>query len=92
MKKEVQLLKDFTDNFVNNTKVLNACVSQIKTLEDIKYHFTYLAELPSTQNQLQNRIALHQYLYSLEDLISVKMRFIEKHEKKRVSSTKHPTK
>jgi uncharacterized membrane protein YgaE (UPF0421/DUF939 family) len=80
--KEVKLLKDFTDNFVNNTKVLNTCESQIKKLENIKYHFTYVAVLPSTQNQLQNRIVLHQYLYSLEDLVSVKMRFIEEHEKK----------
>lgn len=90
-KKEVQLLKDFTDNFVNNTKVLNSCLSQIKTLEDIKYHFTYLAEMPSTHSQLQNRIALHQYLYALEDLISVKMRFIEKHEKKKVSVARQPS-
>jgi len=80
--KEVELLKDFTDNFVNNTKILNTCESQIKKLNDIKYHFTYTSELPPTQSQLQNRIALHQYLYSLEDLVSVKMRFIEKHEKK----------
>lgn len=89
---EVKLLKDFTDNFVNNTKVLDTCVDQIKILEGIKYHFTYLADLPSTLNQLQNRIALHQYLYSLEDLISVKMRFIEKHERKKESSTKQPAK
>lgn len=80
--KEVELLKDFTDHFVNNTKILNSCVSQIETLENIKRHFTYESELPVTHNQLQNRIALHQYLYSLEDLITVKMRFIEEHEKK----------
>lgn len=90
-KKEVQLLKDFTDNFVNNTKVLNSCLSQIKTLDDIKYHFTYLAEMPSTHSQLQNRIALHQYLYALEDLISVKMRFIEKHEKKKGTGARQPS-
>ena len=92
MDKEVKLLKDFTDNFVNNTKVLNTCESQMKILEGIKHHFTYVAELPSTQNQLQNRIALHQYLYSLEDLVSVKMRFIEIHEKKNESRSKHQTK
>ncbi len=80
--KEVELLKDFTDHFVNNTKVLNSCVFQIEMLENIKQHFTYESELPTTHNQLQNRIALHQYLYSLEDLITVKMRFIERHEKK----------
>lgn len=79
---EVKLLKDFTDNFVNNTKILNTCESQIKVLEEIKYHFTHVAELPPTHEQLQNRIALHQYLYSLEDLVSVKMRFIEKYEKR----------
>lgn len=79
---EVKMLKDFTDDFVNNTKVLNTCESQIARLEEIKYHFTHEAELPPTHKQLQNRIALHQYLYSLEDLVAVKMRFIEKYEKK----------
>lgn len=81
-KKEVELLKDFTDNFVNNTKILNSCESQMKTLEEIKYHFTNEAVLPPTLDQLQNRIALHQYLYSLQDLVSVKMRFMERYEKK----------
>jgi len=38
--------------------------------------------LPPTLAQLQNRIALHQYLYSLQDLVSVKMRFMERYEKK----------
>lgn len=80
--KEVELLKEFTDHFVNNTKVLNTCVSQIEMLESIKHHFTYESDLPSSHFQLQNRIALHQYLYSLEDLIAVKMRFIEKYENK----------
>lgn len=80
--KEVKLLKDFTDHFVNNTKIMNSCVSQIETLENIKHYFTYESEIPDTHHQLQNRIALHQYLYSLEDLVSVKMRFIEKYEKK----------
>jgi uncharacterized membrane protein YgaE (UPF0421/DUF939 family) len=80
--KEVVLLKDFTDHFVNNTKVMNSCVSQIETLENIKHYFTYESEIPITHHQLQNRIALHQYLYSLEDLVTVKMRFIEKYEKK----------
>lgn len=77
---EVQLLKDFTDHFVNNTKILNTCEFQMETLENIKYHFTHVADLPPTHNQLQNRIALHQYLYSLEGLVSVKMRFIERYE------------
>lgn len=81
-KKEVELLKDYTDNFVNNTKALNTCESQKKILEDIKHHFSHEAELPTTLSQLQNRIALHQYLYSLDDLVSVKMRFIERHEMK----------
>jgi hypothetical protein len=54
---------------------------QVEALEKIKQHFTYDADLPATYNQLQNRIALHQYLYGLDDLISVKMRFIETYEK-----------
>lgn len=79
---EVKLLKDFTDHFVNNTKVLNTCEFQMERLEEIRHHFTHEAELPTSQNQLQNRIGLHQYLYALEDLVTVKMRFIEKHERK----------
>ncbi len=80
---EVQLLKDFTDNFVNNTRILNTCESQMERLGDIKYHFTHIADLPPNHDQLQNRIALHQYLYSLEDLVKVKMRFIENYEKEK---------
>lgn len=78
---EVKLLKSFTDDFINNTKVLNTCESQMERLEEIKHHFTHIAELPPTRKQLQNRIALHQYLYALEDLVSVKVRFIRKYEK-----------
>lgn len=77
---EVKLLKDFTDNFVNNTKILNTCQSQMEMLEEINYYFTYESELPSTHLQLENRIALQQYLYSLKELVSAKMRFIENHE------------
>lgn len=81
---EVKLLKDFTDNFVNNTKILNTCQSQMKMLDEIYFYFTHESELPSTHQQLQNRIALHQYLYSLEELVSVKLRFIEKYENKEI--------
>ena len=80
---EVKLLKDFTDNFVNNTKILNTCQDQMNTLDEIYHHFTHQSELPSTHQQLKNRIALHQYLYSLEELVSAKVRFIEKHEKRK---------
>lgn len=80
---EVKLLKDFTDNFVNNTKILGTCQSQLEMLDEIYYHFTHDSELPSTHQQLENRIALHQYLYSLEDLVSVKLRFIQNHESKK---------
>jgi uncharacterized membrane protein YgaE (UPF0421/DUF939 family) len=79
--KEAIMLKDFTDNFINNTKVHNMCENQIEILEEIKHHFTYDAQIPLDHQQLQNRIALHQYLYSLEDLVKVKMRFIDKYEK-----------
>lgn len=79
---EVKLLKDFTDNFVNNTNILGTCQKQIKSLDEIYYYFTNESELPSSHDQLENRIALHQYLYSLEDLVRVKLRFIENHEKK----------
>ncbi|SCZ78831.1 aromatic acid exporter family protein [Acidaminobacter hydrogenoformans] len=78
---EVDLLKGFTDNFVNNTRAVNTCSFQLERLNEIKHHFTFEAELPENNRHLQNRIALHQYLYSLEELVSIKMRFIEKHEK-----------
>lgn len=80
-KKEVSLLKDFTDNLLNNTKELETCEAQTKKIDEIKYHFTNEAVLPPTLAQLQNRIALHQYLYSLQDLVLVKKRFIERYEK-----------
>lgn len=78
---EVEMLKNFTDNFVNNTKAIGTCSDQLERLYEIKHHFTFEAELPENNRHLQNRIALHQYLYSLEELVSIKMRFIEKHEK-----------
>ena len=81
-KTEVTLLKDFTDSFVNNTRIFNTCQLQMERLDEIKYHFTYIAELPTTKTQLQNRIALHQYLYGLVNLVELKMHFIENHEKK----------
>lgn len=74
---EVEMLKAFTDDFVNNTKVVDTCTQQLEQLEQIKHHFTHEAELPSDNRHLQNRIALHQYLYSLEQLVSMKMRFID---------------
>ncbi len=79
-KSEVEMLKSFTDDFVNNTKAINTCQSQIVRLDEIKHHFTHEAELPASHKQLQNRIALNQYLFSLESLVSVKMRFIARHE------------
>ncbi len=81
-KTEVNLLKDFTDSFVNNTRIFNTCQLQMERLDEIKYHFTYIAELPTTNIQLQNRIALHQYLYGLVNLVELKMHFIENYEKK----------
>lgn len=81
-KTEVQLLRDFTDSFVNNTRVFNMCQLQMEKLDEIKYHFTYVAEIPTTKTQLQNRIALHQYLYGLVNLVEFKMNFIENYEKK----------
>ncbi len=79
---EVKLLIDFTDNFVNNTKIFNTCQLQMEKLDEIRHHFTYIAELPTTNIELQNRIALHQYLYGLVHLVELKMQFIENYEKK----------
>ena len=64
--KEVELLTGFTDNFVNNTRALNACSLQIDRLEEIKYYFNNESDLPDSHDKLQNRISLHQYLYGLE--------------------------
>ena len=76
-KVEVKLLREFTDDFVNNTKVLNSCQVQISQLDEIKYRFIDGAELITTKQQLENRIALHQYIYSLVNLVELEMRFIE---------------
>lgn len=81
-KPEVEMLKAFTDDFINNTKVINSCSLQLDHLNQIKHHFTHEAELPANNKHLQNRIALHQYLYSLEQLVSIKMRFIDAFERK----------
>lgn len=80
-KPEVEMLKAFTDDFINNTKVINSCSLQLDHLNQIKHHFTHEAELPTNNAHLQNRIALHQYLYSLEQLVSIKMRFINAFER-----------
>lgn len=79
---EVKLLRDFTDSFENNTRLIDTCQLQMERLDKIKYHFTYVAELPTTNIQLQNRLALHQYLYSLVNVVGLKMHFIEMYEKK----------
>ena len=79
---EVKLLSDFTDSFVNNTRKLNACELQKEKLEQIKHHFTYLANLPTTNIQLQNRVSLHQYLYGLVNIVELEMHFIESYEKR----------
>lgn len=81
-KEQVLMLKDFTDNFVHNTNLLNTCQAQMEKLYLIKHHFSDEAELPNTRERLRNRVALHQYLYSLEKFLKVKIHFINKHEKK----------
>lgn len=78
---DAKMLKEFTDNFVNNTKIFRSCQLQLEYLNEIKHHFTYVSALPKSHDMLQNRIGLHQYLYSLEDLVTLKMRFIDKYEK-----------
>lgn len=80
-KTELKLLRDFTDNFVNNPRLLNTCELQMKQLQEIEYHFTDIAEIPATKAQLQNRIALHRYLYGLLNLVELKMDFADNFEK-----------
>ena len=81
-KTEVKLLRDFNDSLVTNTRKFNTCQLQMERLDEIKYHFTHIAELPATKIQLNNRIALHQYLYGLVNLVELKMHFIDNYEKK----------
>lgn len=76
---EVRLLRGFTDQFADTTRELNTSKLEKERLEEIKYHFIYLAELPGTNKQLQNRVALHQYLYSLENLLELELNFISKY-------------
>lgn len=78
---ELQLLRGFTDDFAENTRKLNTSELEKERLDEIKYHFIYLAELPATNKQLQNRVALHQYLYGLENLVELELHFIENYEK-----------
>lgn len=81
-KTEVKLLRDFNDSLVNNTRTFTTSQLQMERLDEIKHHFTHISELPTTKLQLQNRIALNQYLYGLVNLVDLKMHFIESYEKK----------
>lgn len=76
---EVKLLRDFTDKFAATTRNLNTSEKEKESLETIKYHFIYLADLPTTNKQLQNRVALHQYLYALDNLVKLELHFISNH-------------
>lgn len=81
---EVKLLRGFTDNFINNSELTKkTCEVQLKRIYEIKYHFTHIAEIPATKTQLNNRIALHQYLYGLVNLVELKMDFVDNYEKNR---------
>ncbi len=77
-KSEVRTLKLFTDGLIVDVDVIDACEKQLHRLEGIKHQFHHAADLPTTRSQLKNRIALHQYLYSLEEFIQLKVRFLEK--------------
>lgn len=75
-KKEVQLLKSFTHSFLDDNTIID-CSTQVDRLEEIKHHFNN-THLPTSHKQLKNRIALNRYLYSLEELVAIKIRFLEK--------------
>ncbi len=74
--REVQLLKSFTYSFLEDNTIID-CSTRVNRLEEIKNHFNE-APLPTSHKQLKNRIALNRYLYSLEELIDIKIRFLEK--------------
>ncbi|NLC26184.1 MAG: aromatic acid exporter family protein [Fastidiosipila sp.] len=80
---EVQLLRGFTDEFADKTRTLKTSRLDKENLEKIKHHFIYLADLPATNKQLRNRVALHQYLYALDNLVDLELQFIENYEKAR---------
>lgn len=73
---EVKLLRDFTDDFADDSFLVDKCEEQMKQLNEIEYHFTHIAVIPATKKQLQNRIALHRYLYGLQNLVELKMEFV----------------
>ncbi|HHX30820.1 MAG TPA: hypothetical protein GX720_06305 [Clostridiaceae bacterium] len=80
---EVRLLSSFTDRFADTSSTLTSSESNREHLEEIKHHFIYLAELPRTNIQLQNRVALHQYLYGLDHLVKLELDFINRYENRR---------
>ncbi|NLC26642.1 MAG: hypothetical protein GX777_08500, partial [Fastidiosipila sp.] len=70
-----------TDEFADKTRTLKTSRLDKENLEKIKHHFIYLADLPTTNKQLRNRVALHQYLYALDNLVDLELQFIENYEK-----------
>lgn len=76
-KEEVKLLRDFTDHLVGSPGLLEECKQQMKDLKEIEYHFTHIADLPTTKKQLHNRVALYRYLYGLLNLVELKMDFVK---------------
>ncbi|MCR1899973.1 aromatic acid exporter family protein [Irregularibacter muris] len=85
-KSEVMMLKYFTEEFFMNTRILDSYEIQLKALDAIKQHF-YEAPLPTTHRQLKNRIALNQYLYSMEEITFIMIRFIEKFQSTELSQS-----
>ena len=79
--KEVKLLKEFTDNFGPTTKVQGQAKGEMKKLNEIKHHFTDEASIPRTRGELQNRVALHHYLDGLENIVEIKMHFVQNYER-----------
>lgn len=75
---EVKLLRKFTDEFANNFGITDSYKQEMNRLEEIEYHFTDVAKIPDTKKQLQNRIALHRYLYGLLNLVEFEMQFTKK--------------
>ncbi|NLC26981.1 MAG: aromatic acid exporter family protein [Fastidiosipila sp.] len=78
---EVKLLRDFTDRFAGTTRNLTTSQAEKESLDAIKHHFIYLADLPTTNMQLRNRVALHQYLYALDNLVKLELNFIDRYKK-----------
>lgn len=78
IKLEVKLLKEFTEFFIICDNSFEHCDLKDNELKSIRSSFRENA-LPSSLKEFENRSALNQYLYELEDIISLNRSFLKKY-------------